>query len=128
ANCPPAIWPTLASTTATGNDLTRAPHYTVNAAFDYAVPTRVGELGIAASYAYNDGFFWEPDNRVAQDSDGWLNANLSWKSIDARYKVFLFGKNLTEEEYSQFASGGTLGDIIAPEGARPSGDWGRGGL
>ena len=114
-NCPPEIWPTLASQTATGNELSRAPDFTVNLAFDYTIPTTVGDFGIAAGYFYNDGFFWEADNRLAQDSYGLLNANLSWQSDDGRYRAFIFGKNLTDEEYSQFVSGGTLGDVVAPE-------------
>jgi outer membrane receptor protein involved in Fe transport len=44
-----------------------------------------------------------------------LNATLSWQSSDGRYRAFVFGKNLTDEEYSQFVSGGTLGDVVAPE-------------
>ena len=114
-NCPVDIWPTLASQTATGNELSRAPDFTLNLAFDYTIPTTVGDFGIAAGYFYNDGFFWEPDNRLAQDSYGLLNANLSWQSDDGRYRAFVFGKNLTDEEYSQFVSGGTLGDVVAPE-------------
>jgi len=120
-NCPASIWPTLASRSATGNELSRAPDYTYNVGFDYTVPTTVGNFIVAATYAYNDGFFWEPDNRLAQESYGLLNANLSWGSSDGRYRAFLFGKNLTEEEYSQFVSGGTLGDVIAPAAPRTYG-------
>jgi iron complex outermembrane receptor protein len=121
--CPDNIWPTLASTNVNGNELSRAPDYTYILAFDYGIPTGVGEFGIAAYYAYNDGFFWEPDNRLAQDSYGLLNANVSWTSGDGRYKAFVFGKNLADEEYSQFLSGGTLGDV---ESAAPPRTYGIG--
>jgi outer membrane receptor protein involved in Fe transport len=35
--------------------------------------------------------------------------------------VYVFGKNLTNEEYSQFVSGGTLGDVVAAEPPRTYG-------
>jgi iron complex outermembrane receptor protein len=121
ANCPAEIWPTLASQTATGNELARAPDATFNVVVDYTIPTSAGEFGIAAGYFYKDRFFWEPDNRLAQDSYGLLNANLSWRFSDGRYRVYVFGKNLTNEEYSQFVSGGTLGDVVAAEPPRTYG-------
>ena len=91
----------------------RAPDFSGSLATEYTIPTSSGNWGINGSYVYTGSFFWEPDNRREQDSYGLLNGELSWRSPSEAMRVFIFGRNLTDEEYSQFVSDGGLGDSTA---------------
>ena len=72
--------------------------------------TSSGTWGLSGSYVYTGSFFWEPDNRRDEAGYGLLNAQLGWRNPSEAVHVYLFGRNLTDEEYSQFVSDGGLGD------------------
>ena len=110
---PPAGGNAVVTGSATGNELVRAPDFSGSLAAEYTIPTSSGNWGINGSYVYTGSFFWEPDNRREQDSYGLLNGELSWRSPSEAMRVFIFGRNLTDEEYSQFVSDGGLGDSTA---------------
>ena len=110
---PPAGGNAVVTGSATGNELVRAPDFSGSLAAEYTIPTSSGNWGINGSYVYTGSFFWEPDNRREQDSYGLLNGELSWQSQSEAMRVFIFGRNLTDEEYSQFVSDGGLGDSTA---------------
>ncbi len=98
-----------------GNSLPRTPDYTVHAGANYSIPTDIGQFGATVTYYYNDGFFWEADNRLTEDSYHLINAELSWLSLDERYRLSLWGKNLADEEYSVYTiSNNMAGDLEAP--------------
>ena len=90
-------------------------------AIDYDIPTDIGTFGINGSYVYTGSFFWEPDNRREEDAYGLVNAELSWQSQSERFRVYVFGRNLADEEYSQFVSDGGLGDSVATAAPRTYG-------
>ncbi|MET0987216.1 MAG: TonB-dependent receptor [Steroidobacteraceae bacterium] len=104
-----------------GNDLVRAPNLSGSFAFDYRLPTSVGEWALSGSYVHTGEFYWEPDNRREQSSVGLVNGEFGWSSTDERWHLYVFGRNLTDEEYSQFTSGGQLGDQAAPAAPRTYG-------
>lgn len=112
-SCPETVRPTLSAQTAEGNDVARAPDFTGSLAARYAIPIPSGEIGLSASAVYNGGFHWEPDNRSEQDAYTLYNAQIHWRSPAERYRVYAFGKNLGDQEYSQFLSGGSFGDIVS---------------
>ncbi len=124
-NCPtplPATSATAGGNTscvidATGNDFIMAPKFTGNLGVRYTVPLFSGELELGSTYSYNDGFYWEPDNRRRQSSYNLLSATAKWTSADGRWDVGLWGRNLTGAEYLHQASSSALGDsgaIAAP--------------
>ncbi|MFA5630627.1 MAG: TonB-dependent receptor [Porticoccaceae bacterium] len=104
-----------------GNDLIRAPDYTVNLGGSYTIPIETGRIAMAVNYYYNDGFFWEPENRLKQDSYSLLNAELSWSTLDERLKLSFFGKNLTDDKYSYQTSSGSFGDFVTAAAPRTGG-------
>ncbi|MFA5632013.1 MAG: TonB-dependent receptor [Porticoccaceae bacterium] len=106
---------------ASGNKLIRAPDYTFNVGATYEVPTEYGIVGTTVNYYYNDGFFWEPENRLAQDSYSILNAEISWASPDEKLRLSIFGKNLTDDEYSFYANSGGFGDLVSAGAPRTGG-------
>ncbi|MET0985241.1 MAG: TonB-dependent receptor [Steroidobacteraceae bacterium] len=100
---------------AKGNDMTRSPPVTGNLAVDYFLPVAAGELGFNVNYYYNDGFYFEPDNRVKQDSYSIVNAQVAYSfGPDQRYRVRVFGKNLGDEEYFNSITEFAFGDQAVP--------------
>jgi len=104
---------TVTTGSATGNELVRAPNFNGSLAIEYDIPTSNGAWNINGSYVYTGSFFWEPDNRREQDGYGLLNAQLGWTSPSDAFKVYIYGRNITDERYSQFVSDGGLGDSQA---------------
>lgn len=104
-----------------GNELYRAPKYMVNVGVRYEVPTPMGVYSANASYTYNDGFYWDTENRLREPSYSLINAQLSWLSPNDRYKVTLWGKNLTDEDYTLYGIASGVGDLLAPAPPRTYG-------
>jgi iron complex outermembrane receptor protein len=94
---------------AEGNELDRAPDFNGSLAINYDIPTSNGTWGINGSYVYTGSFFWEPDNRRDEEGYGPERAGRLEEPSEAVH-IYLFGRNLTDEEYSQFVSDGGLGD------------------
>lgn len=84
---------------ASGFDVVRNPDYTVSVGGDYDIYTESGVINLAANYYYNDGWYPEIDNVLRVDSYSLFNASATWTSLDEKFKVQLWGKNLTDEEY-----------------------------
>jgi len=106
-----------------GNDMIKAPKlsYNIGATFTLA-RTESGEFGGSFNYFWTDDFSFEPDGRLTQEAYGLLNGRLSWSSPGNQYVVSLFGRNLTDEEYSSFKVGQALvGDQYAPSPPRTFG-------
>jgi iron complex outermembrane receptor protein len=94
-----------------GNDLVRAPDYTYSLAANYRVPLDIGELNFNVTYYYNDGFYWEPDNRLEQDDYTVLNAEVGLETGSWFFRVW--GRNLQDEEYSYYAQESSTGDLVS---------------
>ena len=97
---------------ASGNDLIRAPELTASATVDYQIPSAVGVFNLNLSALYNDGFYWEPDNRAVQPSYTLLNAQLGWRHPSENYGIRLWSKNLTDKVYGNYLSS-SISDTIA---------------
>lgn len=104
-----------------GNSMIRTPDMTYNLGMLYTMPVAAGELALAASYSYNDGFFFEVDNRLEQDSYGIFNAQLKWTSPGDQYYVRLYGRNLTDEEYYAQSQGIFTADLVTAADGRTYG-------
>jgi iron complex outermembrane recepter protein len=92
----------LKSVDATGNYTPQAPKITLSTGFDYTLGTPVGGFIFNIDYYYNDGFFWEPDNFLRQNSYGLLDARIKYKPTD-KLAVSVWGKNLIDEHYASQA-------------------------
>ncbi|MET0656939.1 MAG: TonB-dependent receptor [Steroidobacteraceae bacterium] len=120
-NGPPAGGNTPSTANFSGNDLVRAPKFTANASIDYRIPSSVGEFGTSLNYYYNDGYFWDSENRLPQDSYSLVNAQIRWLSPDERYNVKLWANNLLDKKYTIFGNTEALGDQLAPAPPRTYG-------
>lgn len=97
-----------------GNSLVNTPDYTVNLGFDYSLPVAEGTFGLSANYYYNDGFYWEVDNRIQQESYGVLNSKINYLfgGSGDQYEVWAKGNNLTDERYFALGLSAADGDRI----------------
>ncbi|MFA5632005.1 MAG: TonB-dependent receptor [Porticoccaceae bacterium] len=118
----PAGGNTTTSGDATGHKLVRAPDVTFNIGLDYSIPVAEGTLGWNINYYYNDGYFFESDNRLSQPSYDVVNAVVSYSfGPGERYTLRAFAENLTDEEYYQHGSQGAFGDVVTPQPPRTLG-------
>ena len=96
-----------------GNEVPRSPDFTYNLGAVYSVETEIGGIDASVHYYYNDGFYWESENRTEEDSYSLVNAQVTWTSLEESWYVRLFVNNLTDEEYSQFGISSQFGDFIS---------------
>jgi len=86
-----------------------APDTTVGVGFDYVRPVSVGEFSTNYSYRWSDDyeteFFNDPRGHV--DAMGMHNIGFSL-SIDDKYKISLYGRNLTDERFARVVKIGGL--------------------
>jgi iron complex outermembrane receptor protein len=84
---------------ASGNRLPRSAEFSGSIAADYRVPVGSGELAFNATYAYNDGWKWEADNRTSQKPFHIVNTQIMWTADEDRYSVRIWARNLLKEKY-----------------------------
>ena len=77
-----------------GNEVIRTPELTFNFGVSQRWNLDAGALVASANYYYNDGFYWEPENRLEQDAYEIVNAELSWYSPNENWRTKLFAKNV----------------------------------
>ena len=87
---------------AAGKRLPIAPDWTFDISPLYVIPLdTLGDLSLGATVSYNDGFYYEPDNRLHQGPYTVVNMSATWDSPDDVYSVQLWAKNITNEAYTQ---------------------------
>jgi len=101
-----------------GNTLLRAPKFTSSMSGSYFWPIEFGDISATVSYYYNDGFYWDADNRVKEGAYGLLSAELKWMSPSEKYGIRLNGANLTDTEYASSALPNSNGDLYSPTAPR----------
>jgi iron complex outermembrane receptor protein len=95
---------------ASGKDMIRTPEFTANVGVTYSQALAGGEVQASANYFHNSGFFWNPNNRLKQPAYDIVNAQLSWGPDNGRWRLSLWGKNLTDETYFHYVTDTTSGD------------------
>lgn len=106
---------------ASGNRMVASPKWTGSVSADYRRPVASGILNANLALAYNDGFFFEPDNRLAQKSFTLLSGQVRWTTDDERYYVRVFGDNLTNRKYFGYLTATPFGDLAQPSSGRTFG-------
>jgi iron complex outermembrane receptor protein len=80
-----------------GNTTTRTPKFTGNVGVTYAHRTDSGTWGATLNGSYNSGYYPAPDNRLKTPSYFIVNSEVSWTSPDDRYRLAVWGRNLTND-------------------------------
>ena len=86
----------------TGNRLQTAPENTFSAGLNFRHPIKdVGNLLLNASYAWQDDYFTGASNSpdFLIDSYGLVNASVGFETADGRWRLSLWGNNLSDKEY-----------------------------
>ena len=104
-----SVWPNIATLDASGGQLPQAPEWSVNALANYRWPLSDAlylELGADVNYA--EGSPGAPGGGVAFGSSDYtlLNARLGLGSVDNKWRVQVWSRNLTDEYYYPSASSG----------------------
>lgn len=82
-------------------DLPNAPDTSASLLFDYDLPITIGTVALHADLRYTDKYnTWgrSLDPGFYRDSVTLVNAHVSFSDRDERYRITLYGKNLTDEE------------------------------
>lgn len=97
----------LISIDAKGNYLPFAAKWTTNIGFDHHIDFSGGTLFISGDWAYNSGYYFEPDNLIHQKAFSLVNGQIKY-ALEGGMSVRLWGRNLLGEKYATRA-GSTAG-------------------
>ncbi|MEC9358487.1 MAG: TonB-dependent receptor [Pseudomonadota bacterium] len=104
-----------------GNELPNAPEWTANAALDHRVPVGASLIGFAnLNVSHTDGSFREVANNpdLASEDVTLFGARIGMAPINERWSLYLWGRNLTDEEYRTY-SRRPLGAMITDQYGLP---------
>lgn len=96
---------------ASGNTMIRTPQWTANGTASYARDVSFGKLGASTTIAYTAPFFWAADNRLREPGRIKMNAELSFTTPGGRYRVSLWGRNITNTHNVISLFSGAIGDL-----------------
>jgi len=87
-------------------EFARVPEYTYNLGINYEVPVSSGLITYRADYSYKDDYFTDLNNdpEIMQEGFGVVDLSISYDDDDKGYRVSLYGRNVTDEEYFEFAA------------------------
>lgn len=93
-------------------DFVRVPEQTFAGSATYTFDLdQIGQLSLRGGVSYTDKEYFNDANTVSGPAYTLVDASVDYVSLNHKWKVSLFGKNLTEEEY--FYWGSTLGALGA---------------
>jgi iron complex outermembrane receptor protein len=87
---------------AKGNATGRTPKFTGSVSATYETDLANGRLSLTGTYYRSSGWYPEVDLRLKQKAYGLLSSQLSWLAPGERYRITLWGRNLTKTKYSTF--------------------------
>ena len=91
----------------------RTPKFKYNLGIAYStdLPNWPDALEARVNYTHQSKLYWAPDNISFEPGYGLLDASVRLQSPSANWAVTLWGKNLTDELYSQLGLP-FLGDLV----------------
>jgi iron complex outermembrane receptor protein len=100
---------------ATGSRTIRSPKFQANARLNYTTELAHGKFDGSISYAYNDGFYFQPGNFSFQKAYSVVNGRIAWTEPSGRFTFSVTGENLTNARYSFYTTDSTAGtvDVLA---------------
>jgi len=106
-----------------GRESPRLPKFSGNLSASYNLPTSVGEFDSTIGINYENGYYWEADNRLRQPAHTIVNSSVSWTPNDGPVSIKIWGKNLLNEYYFAIGNAGAfpVGDNQVPNPPRTYG-------
>jgi iron complex outermembrane receptor protein len=117
----PAMGNTTTTADVSGNDLIRAPRYTMSLSADWKQELNGGILAINGTVYRSDRTYFDFGNRLQQPAYTRLNGQVSWMTADEKLRVRLFATNLTDEVIIQQATATPIADQVTYERPREIG-------
>ncbi|MBK7249429.1 MAG: TonB-dependent receptor [Gammaproteobacteria bacterium] len=78
----------------------KSPKWTLGLSANYNHDFDFGTVDLAATVFHSDEFFWDANERVREPSYTTLSARASWQPRDSKFRLSLWGRNLTDERHS----------------------------
>jgi len=97
---------------ARGKQSLRAPKWTLAVSGDYHKEFDFGRIDASATIFHSDKYFLEYGNRVTQPAYTTLDGRISWSPPSSRMSVYVFGRNLTDEQRITSALVTALSDTV----------------
>ena len=106
---------------ASGNKTINTPPVALTAGITYDLPTTVGDVVLNATYVYNSGFYWDPQNIIRQPSYSLVNAQVGWSARRGGLSAQLWVRNLTDSHYYATVYSAAIGNQYLPAPPRTYG-------
>lgn len=100
-----------------GNKLQTAPESSYSLSLDYRNDVERGSVLAGLSYTWQDKYFTGASNipEFLIDSYGLLNARIGYTWSDERWRVMLWGKNLSDEDFVRIrGTSGAIAEYYGP--------------
>jgi iron complex outermembrane recepter protein len=96
---------TAAGADFSGNRTEKTPEWNVNFGVEYRTGFGNGEFSVSPQYSYVGKTYLQPDNGPFNVENGYsvLNLRIGYEMYEGRYGIFLWGKNLADEDYKEFS-------------------------
>lgn len=99
---------------ATGNQLIRTPEFTASASANYRHDLdNGGAIELSGSAFYSGSYFWDPINRLKEDSYVMINGEIGFQFPGERLRISVWGRNLLDELHSIYVTESGGGDAVA---------------
>jgi len=89
---------------ASGNRMTRAPKFTATIQPKLDIPTSSGSFELSATYFHSSSYFSDVGNLLGQKTLDLVSARAQWASEASPITLSIFGSNLTNQKYWNFAN------------------------
>lgn len=80
--------------------LAQSPKWNYSANLNYEIPVSAGSIILDGRYSYTGKLFTDYRELSQRDSVSLVDASVSFRDADDRYRVSLYGQNLTDETYT----------------------------
>jgi len=95
-----------------GGRLVRTPRFSGNVGASLDIPLSSGAIRASTNLYYSGRIYWEPENRLSEDPYAILSAELSYNAPDDHWRVWIYGRNLTNTKYAISGESSAVADQI----------------
>ena len=103
-----------------GHRLFNSPRWSYNLNATYTLDTGVGSFALSANDSFKSRSFWDPSNRLSQHPYHLVSASLTWTSVNRKFDVQAYVRNLTKAYYFTNTTESTT-DVYTPGAPRTYG-------
>ena len=104
-------------------ELARAPKFTFSLGLTYTFAVgNMGDVILNARWAHASKMFLDANNRSQRKSTNLIDASISFEDADGRYRVSVFGRNLTDDVY--LSSETLVANLLNSRTSNPPRRWG----